>query len=164
MHISWKRITLSFGIPLLLLAGLAPTAYASTSRSASGTFDITISPTGSRVDDGNTIISFTFLHETFTGTLTGTRDGSGTLVVHPDGTLSARTSGLFTGTIGGASGTATFSDTAAGVASSIAGRFRTSEGSGALENVTVSGSLKGHATSAVSFAGTYAGKVRSTDE
>jgi hypothetical protein len=163
MHISWKRITLSFGIPLLLLAGLAPTAYASTSSLASGTFDIAISPTSSRVDDGNTIVAFT-LHETFTGTLTGTRDGSGTLVIHPDGTLRARTSGLFTGTIGGVPGNATFSDTAAGVASSIVGRFRTSEGSGALENITVSGSINGHATSAVSFAGTYAGKVRSTDE
>jgi hypothetical protein len=163
MHIPWKRATLVFGIPLLLLAAPAPTAYASESSRASGTFAITIAPVSSRVDDGNTIISFT-LTETFTGTLAGTRNGSGTLVAHPDGTFSARTSGLFRGTIGGTSGTATFSDSATGVGASLMGRFRTSEGSGGFEDIRVGGSVTGTATSPVSFAGTYAGQVRSREE
>jgi|SRR6202158_4342959 len=162
MHIPWKRTTLAIGIPLFL-AVLAPTVYASTSTPVSGAFSATIAPVASRVDDGNTIISFTFT-ETFTGTMSGTRVGIGTLVVHPDGTLYFHDTGLFTGTIAGASGTATMTGVGAGAFSSFNGRFHVSDGAGGLAGVRGGGSFTGSATGPVSFAGTYSGKVRSSDE
>jgi len=157
MQIPWKKTTLAFGIPVLL-AVFGPTVSASTAMPLSGTFRATIAPVGSRSADGNTIISFTFM-ETFTGTMSGTRVGAGTLLVHPDGTLDVRDAGLFTGTIGAASGTATITGVGAGVFASFAGRFRVSEGSGGLAGLHASGSFKGSATGPVSFAGTYSGQA-----
>ena len=162
MHIPWKRTTLVFGIPLFL-AVLAPTAYASTSTPVSGAFSATIAPVASRTTDGITTISFTF-KETFIGTMRGTRVGTGMLVVHPDGTLSFRDTGLFTGTIAGSSGSATITGVGAGVFSSFNGRFHVSDGAGGLAGVRGGGSFTGNATGPVSFAGTYSGKVRPSDE
>jgi hypothetical protein len=162
MHIHWKRTTLAFGIPLFL-AVLAPTAYASAPTPLSGAFNATIVPVASRSADGNTIIFFTF-NETFTGTMIGTRVGTGTLVVRPDGTLHICDIGLFTGTIAGTSGTARITGVASGVFSSLTGRFRVSDGDGGLSGVHGEGSFVGSATGPVSFAGTYSGQVHPGDE
>jgi hypothetical protein len=158
MHINWKKTTLAFGIPIFL-AALAPTAYASSPMPLSGAFNATIAPVASHSADGNAFISFTFT-ETFTGTISGTRVGAGTLVVHPDGTLNVRDAGLLTGSISGAPGTATISAVAAGVFGSFTGRFRISEAAGGLMGVHGEGSFTGSATGPVSFAGTYSGQVQ----
>jgi hypothetical protein len=160
MHINWKKTTLAFGIPIFL-AALAPTAYASTPTPLSGTFSATIAPVGSRSADGNTFISFTF-GETFTGSISGTRVGAGTLVVHPDGTLNVRDAGLLTGSIAGASGTANMTGVASGVFGSFKGRFRVSDAAGGLSGVRGEGSFTGSATGPVSFAGTYSGQIQSS--
>lgn len=164
MRIRCKTTILALVVPLVF-ALLAPTAFASTTGLASGTFNITIAPFASQSDDGNLIISFTLV-ETITGTASGTRVGAGTLVLHPDGTFSARDSGTFTGSIGGASGTDTLSIVATGVfGSSVQGRFRTSGGSGGLEDVNANGRFAGTAhaaTSPLGFSGTYSGRVRQT--
>jgi hypothetical protein len=95
--------------------------------------------------------------------MSGTRVGTGTLVVHPDGTLHVRDTGLFTGTIAGASGTATMTGVATGMFSSFTGRFRVSHGADGLAGVRGGGSFTGSATGPVSFAGTYSGQVHSCD-
>src|SRR5205085_3803761 len=97
----------------VLVLASAPPVYAAAPTPASGSFAATISPAGTRSADGNTFISFSFV-EDFQGTLTGTRVGTGRLVIHPDGTINARVSGLFTGSIAGASGTAILSDSLSG--------------------------------------------------
>ena len=161
MRIRWKTTTLAFGV-CWFLAVLAPNAYASTPSPLNGTFSATIAPVASRSADGNTFISFTF-NEIFTGTISGTRVGEGTLVVHPDGTFNARDAGLFTGTIGGAPGTATLAGDITGVFGfSLEARFVVSDGAGGLAGVHAEGSAAGSPTGPLSFAGTYSGLVESS--
>ncbi|HXB04197.1 MAG TPA: hypothetical protein VNY77_04915 [Candidatus Angelobacter sp.] len=160
MHINWKKTTLAFGIPVFM-AALAPTAYASTPTPMSGAFNATIAPVASHSDGGNTFISFTFT-EAFTGTMSGTRVGTGTLVVHPDGTLNVLDTGLLTGSIAGATGTATITGVGSGVFGSFMGRFRVSDAAGGLSGVRGEGSFTGSATGPVSFAGTYTGQIQSS--
>lgn len=159
MHVPWKKTTVAFGV-CLFLAVLAPTVYASTPSRLSGTFNATIAPVASRSADGNTFISFTFT-EIFTGTISGTRVGAGTLVVHPDGTFNARDAGLLTGTIAGELGTATLAADVTGVfGSSLEARFVVSDGTGGLAGVHADGSAIGSPTGPVSFAGTYSGQAQ----
>jgi hypothetical protein len=136
----------------------APAAYAAAPTPASGSFAATISPVGTRSADGNSVISFTFV-ETFQGTLTGTRVGSGLLLIHPGGTINVRVSGLFTGSIGGASGSAIFSDSASGTFSAFASNFVVTDGTDGLAGVHVEGTGAGAATGPATFAGTYSGQV-----
>lgn len=136
----------------------APVAYAAPPTPASGSFAATLSPVGSRSADGNTFISFTFT-ETVQGTLTGTRVGSGLLVIHPDGTINARVSGLFTGSIGGASGSAVFNESATGTLSALTSNFVVTHGTGGLAGIHVEGAGAGGATGPTTFAGTYSGQV-----
>src|SRR5438477_6241928 len=139
----------------------APAAYAAAPTPANGTFAASISPVGTRSADGNTFISFTFV-ENFQGTLTGTRAGTGRLVIHPDGTINARVSGLFTGSIAGASGTATLSDSLSGTFSALTADFVVTDGMGGLSGIHVQGIAAGAATGPVTFAGTYSGQVSSS--
>jgi len=126
-----------------------------------GSFAAEISPIGTRSADGNTFINFTFV-EDFQGTLTGTRAGTGWLVIHPDGTINARDSGLFAGSIGGASGTAILSASLSGTFSALAADFVVTDGTGGLSRIHVEGTAAGAATGPVTFAGTYSGQVSSS--
>src|SRR5256714_15346054 len=74
-------------VPVLAVA-LAPTAIAAEATPASGSLIANRSPVGSRTADGNTTITFTFV-ETFQGTITGVRVGTGRLGIHPRGTSTA---------------------------------------------------------------------------
>jgi len=145
----------------VLAVAAAPAAYAATSTPASGSFLATISPVGSRSADGNTFINFTFV-ETFQGTLTGTRVGSGSLLIHPDGTINVRDSGLFTGSIAGASGTAILSASISGTLASVTGNYVVRDGTDGLAGVHVEGTAAGGATGPATFAGTYSGQVISS--
>jgi hypothetical protein len=136
-------------------------AYAAAPTPASGSFAATISPVGTRSADGNTIISFTFV-ETFQGTLTGTRVGSGRLLIHPDGTINARVNGLFTGSIGGASGSAILNSSVSGTLSAFAANFVVTGGEDGLAGVHIEGTAAGAATGPATFAGTYSGQVTSS--
>src|SRR5260370_28424368 len=106
-HMNYRRLlstaSLAF-VPVLWLV-LAPTVYAEQTVPASGTEATTLSPVSTRAADGNTFIGFT-LAESWQGTFAGTRVGSGSVVIHPDGSIDAQSSGIFTCTIAGRSGTA----------------------------------------------------------
>ncbi len=106
-HMNYRRLlsraSLAF-VPVLWLV-VAPTVYAEETVPASGTEATTLSPVSTRAADGNTFIGFT-LAESWQGTFAGTRVGSGSVVIHPDGSIDAQSSGIFTGTIAGSSGTA----------------------------------------------------------
>ena len=145
----------------VLAVEAAPAAYAAAPTTASGSFAAEISPIGTRSADGNTFINFTFV-EDFQGTLTGTRAGTGWLVIHPDGTINARDSGLFAGSIGGASGTAILSASLSGTFSGLAADFVVTDGTGGLSRIHVEGTAAGAATGPVTFAGTYSGQVSSS--
>lgn len=159
MHVMRRFVSGGLAVFASALAVVsAPTVYASAPTPASGSFAATIAPVETRSADGNTVISFTFV-ETFQGTLTGSRVGSGRLLIHPDGTINVRVSGLFTGSIGGASGSAILSDSASGSFSAFAANFVVTDGTGGLAGVHVEGTAAGAATGPATFAGTYAGQV-----
>jgi len=141
-----------------LAVASAPVAYAAAPTPASGSFAATISPVETRSADGNTVINFTFV-ETFQGALTGTRVGSGVLLIHPDGTINVRVSGLFTGSLEGATGSAIFSDNASGTLSAFASNFVVTDGTNGLVGIHVEGTGAGGATGPATFAGTYSAKV-----
>src|SRR5438309_8038353 len=127
MHIIRRFVRRFVSVGLVVFASAvavasAPAASAAAPTPAIGSFAATISPVGTRSADGNTFISFTFV-EDFQGTLTGARVGTGQLAIHPDGTINARVSGLFTGSIAGASGTAILSDSLSGTFSAITADF-----------------------------------------
>src|SRR5258708_17605747 len=106
-HMNYRRLlsraSLAF-VPVLWLV-VAPAVYAEETVPASGTEATTLSPVSTRAADGNTFIGFT-LAESWQGTFAGTRVGSGSVVIHPDGSSDAQSSGVCTGTIAGSSGTA----------------------------------------------------------
>src|SRR5260370_13784687 len=106
-HMNYRRLlstaSLAF-VPVLWLV-LAPTVYAEQTVPASGTEATTLSPVSTRAADGNTFIGFT-LAESWQGTFAGTPVGAGSAGIHPDGAIDAQSSGIFTGTIAGRSGTA----------------------------------------------------------
>lgn len=124
----------------------------------SGTFSATISPFATRSADGNTFIDFTFV-EQFQGTISGTRVGTGLLIIHPDGTVNVRDSGLFSGSIDGSSGSAVLSASISGTFASIAANFVVTDGTGGLAGVHVQGTGGGGATGPTTFAGTYSGQM-----
>ena len=125
---------------------------------AAGTDEITLSPVSARTADGNTFVDFTYV-ESWQGTLNGTRVGSGTFVLHPDGSFNTQISGIFRGTIAGRSGTAVMSATAKGTFASARAIFVVTRGTGGLAGVHVVGTDTGSATGPTSFAAIYSGKV-----
>ena len=147
-------------VPVLALA-LAPGAYAATQTPASGSFAATISPFEVRSAGGNTFIGFTFV-ENFTGTMSGTRVGSGRLAIHPDGSINVRVSGVLTGSIASASGTVLLDASGTGTLASITLNWVVTDGTGGLAGVHAEGTATGGATGPVSFAGTYSGLVTSS--
>lgn len=148
--------TLPF-VSVLCLAA-APVAYADEPVVAGGNDTITLTPTVEHVADGNTFIDYTFV-ENFVGIATGTRVGSGKLVIHPDGTLNTANDGIFTGTIAGRSGTGVMQFWGSGTFASVAGSFNFEQGTGGLAGVHAEGKVVGSATGPTSFAGADSVKV-----
>lgn len=137
---------------------LAPAAYADEPSLATGTFTISFSPVSVSTADGNTILDYTF-SESMQGSFVGTRVGSGMVVIHPDGSINTSNSGIFTGTIDGASGTALMRYSGSGSFASAAGNFSLTNGTDGLSGVHAEGTDSGSATGPTSFAGTYSFKV-----
>ena len=154
-----RRVFLALGILAVLAGSSAGVAYASTPTQVSGGFYNVISPTGSRSADGNQFISFTF-HETVTGSFSGTRSGSGTLIIHPDGTINVFDPGTFTGTIAGSRmGTAWITVEASGTFASVTAQGHLSDGAGGLAGIHGGVTVTGAAVGPAAFAGTYTGQV-----
>lgn len=146
--------------PLLLaIVALSPAAAASTPTSVSGAFLFTFtSETVTHLADGNTFIKFNFTEVT-NGSVAGTRIGTGSLVIHPDGTLCARDSGVFNGSVGAASGTATISVSASGTLADFTANIVLTHGAGGLTGMHANVKAVGGATSATTLAGTYTGQA-----
>ena len=137
---------------------VAPAVYANELVQANGTFTVSFSPVSLRTADGNTFIDYTFSTRML-GAFEGTRTGSGSLVIHPDGSFNTENSGIFTGTIAGASGTAVIRERASGTFASAAASFSVGHGTGGLAGVHAEGTDSGSATGPTSFAGTYSVKM-----
>ena len=152
--------TTTAGIALLVLSlALVPAAHASTPIQAAGTWSATAtSEAVVRTPDGNTVISLAFT-ETYTGTYSGTRVGTGTLMIHPDGTVNAQTTGTFSGSVAGIVGTILHDDECSGTLASFTCNTVDTDGTGGLAGVHGEGIVVGAATGAVTFAGTYSGQV-----
>ncbi len=140
------------------LALLGPAANASMPGPAAGAWAITITSESVSTADGNTIIAFTF-DETITGTVAGTRVGSGRLVIHPDGTVNAHDQGSFIGTVVGMTGSATTTAEASGTISALTGHVVVGDGRDGLAGVHGDFFIFGSASGPSSFAGTYTGQV-----
>jgi hypothetical protein len=135
--------------------------YAASPTPASGTSDVTFAITGSRSADssGNTILQFSAVAK-LSGTLSGTRIASGRLIVHPDGTLNAVDSGVFTGTVHGSSpGTLVMNEEASGTFAGLTGRYDAGMGTGGLSGVHSQGGISGAAVGPTELIGTYLGMV-----
>jgi hypothetical protein len=148
-------------LPLVsaLSLAVAPAVYADEPVQANGTFTVSFSPLSLRTADGNTFIDYTF-SEYMLGSFIGTRVGSGSLVIHPDGSFNTENSGIFTGTIAGVSGTALFRYSGSGTFTSAGGSFSVTDGTSGLAAVHAEGTDSGSATGPTSFGGTYSFKVR----
>jgi hypothetical protein len=147
-----------------MLAFLRSPSYTTTVTEASGTFGMGLSLQTPTVDGGKAIVPFVFA-ETLSGTVSGKQIGSGTLVLHPDGTVNARHSGIFTGRIAGQAGTATLLIKAWGTLKYLKARFVFMEGTGDLEDVQARGLFIGGVIAATKtgdpiIAGSYTGRVR----
>jgi len=147
-------------VPLIVLAltMTASSVAASAPVPASGSFQATLTPVAVRTAAGNTFIDFAFV-ETFQGTLAGVRNGTGSLIVHPDGTLNAEDSGLFAGSIDGAMGTAAIRVSITGTFAAVTANFDIGSGTAGLAGVHSEGTAAGAATGPTGFSGTYAGQV-----
>jgi hypothetical protein len=141
-----------------LWLGVAPAVYADEPDQGNGTFAISFAPMVEHVADGNTFIDYTFAESTV-GIVTGTRIGSGELVVHADGSFNTINTGTFTGTIDGRSGTAEMSFRGSGTFALAGGTYVVTQGTDALAGVHAEGTDSGSATGPTTFAGTYSFKV-----
>ncbi len=150
-------LALSALVPVLWLA-VAPTVYADEPVQASGTSANVLTPVSTRTSDGNTFIEYTYV-ERWYGTIDGTRVGAGSLVIHPDGSVNAHASGVFTGTIAGRSGTAVLRISVSGTLTSAVGNFTVSDGTGGLDGIHVEGADAAFPTGQASFGATYSAVV-----
>ena len=148
-----KRVPVAALLALLLsVLVLSAAAGAAPPVSGSGTFTVSsalIAPT--RQADGNTFLDLR-VTTLYSGTLQGTGVGEETVIVHPDGALDGSTFEAFTGTIGGAAGTAVLRVEGTGdvTTGALRGRFTILDGTGGLANVHGEGTFQ-----AVGDSGTY---------
>jgi len=144
---------------MMFSLALAPMAYASTSIPTTGTFVFRSTPQKAILThDGTELVFFTFI-QNITGAYSGTRVGTGTLAIHPDGTIKNIDTGTFTGTIAGKEGTATITARCSGTLASFTCTFVATDGHGRLEGVHGKGRSAGHAISPTTSVGTYSGQV-----
>jgi hypothetical protein len=148
----------------LMLAFLRTPGYSSRATEASGTFGLGLSLQTPTVNGETAIVPFVFA-ETMSGTVSGKQVGSGTLVLHLDGSINARHSGTFTGRIAGQAGTATLRIKASGTLNHLKARFVFCEGTGDLEDVQARGTFVGGVVAATKtgdpiITGSYTGRFR----
>jgi uncharacterized membrane protein len=126
-----------------------------------GTFNLTIEPVSVRQADGNTVTDFTF-HEQLSGSIAGTRVGTGTLVVHPDGTLTVEDTARFTGTVAGIPGSVIAVVRGDGTFASLTATATIdgSSGTGGLRGLRGKVTVTGAATGPTTLTGSYVGQVR----
>jgi hypothetical protein len=125
-----------------------------------GTFTLTFQPIDVRQADGNTFIDFSF-HEQLSGSVSGTRVGTGTLVIHPDGTLNVKDAGFLTGTMAGISGSVNAEVWAEGTLASLGGSVTIypQTGTGGFTGLQGVVKITGAATGPATLAGSYEGQV-----
>jgi len=125
-----------------------------------GTFIFTFEPVSVRQADGNTVTDFTF-HEQLSGSIAGTRVGTGTLVVHPDGTLTVEDTGRFTGTVAGIPGSVIAEVRGEGTFASLtaSAQLDGSSGTGGLRGLRGTVRVTGAATGPTTIVGSYEGQV-----
>jgi hypothetical protein len=123
-------------------------------------FNFTIKPIAVRQADGNSVIDFNF-DEQLSGDATGTRTGTGTVVIHPDGTFNLKDTGRFTGTVTGIPGTVNLEAWASGTFQSFTGSVTiyASSGTGELTGLQGVAKISGAATGPATLAGSYDGQV-----
>lgn len=157
---NFKRIVRITTLPLALLLWLAvgQVVYAEEPSQANGTYTVSFSPISVRTNGGSTFIEYTF-SEHMLGAFDGTRTGSGSLVIHPDGSLDTENSGIFVGTFAGSSGTVVMRYRGSGTFAHAAGRFNVVHGTGGLAGIHAKGTDSGSATGPTSLAGTYSFEV-----
>lgn len=157
-----RRAFVSLGIATAAVCAPAMgTTYAASPSPANGTNDITFVITGARSADasGNTILQYSFV-EKITGTFSGIRVGTGTLILHPDGTLNTRGSGIFTGTVNGsAPGTLVERSELSGTFAGATGHYEDTMGTGGLSGIHSQGNIAGAAVGPAEFVSTYSGQV-----
>jgi hypothetical protein len=157
-NLSSTKIILSLVFVLFSFATI-PVAHATTVVQVSGTFTFTVtSMTITHLADGNTFIAYTYF-ETQSGTISASGSGTGSLIIHPDGTIKAMDAGTNTGTIAGSAiGTFTRLGIGTGTFASNSGTLLISGGTGGLEGVH--GLI--HWSSPTGNGGTYSGQVEFT--
>ena len=99
-----KISTLLMTSAVILSALLIPTVLAEKPTDVSGTWAWTASDLSFRVADGITFMSATEI-DAFTGTFSGVGEGPFTVTIYPKGFMTGRGRTVFTGTVGGKSGT-----------------------------------------------------------
>jgi hypothetical protein len=138
------RRLLALVVPILAAVAAVP-ASATTPSPVAGTFAVvTFTATSSRTADGNT---FTTLVRTavISGTFNGTATDTVTLVMHSNGTTSARGEGTCVCTIGALAGTFDYSFEGSGIfPTSLEGRYVVGHGTGGLEGIHAEGPFSGN--------------------
>ncbi len=143
-------------VPLLL----APSIYAISPSTATGTFSGSVVQTAERDSGGNKFLTLTDA-SSYLGTFIGSFAGTGTAVVHLDCSINFHSTGTWTGTVDGKSGTVeiTFEGTGmVGLGAFIVGQYTLSHGTGGLANLHGGGTFSALFTSTTTIAGTYAGE------
>ena len=131
---------------------LAFPAAATAPTSASGTFVFaSMTPTGARSADGNTIITANATGA-LSGALTGTFTEALRQVLHSDGTSELHGTITCTCTVGGMTGTVVIRFQGSGTGSGVAGEFAVLSSSGGLEGLLGQGTF---AQTSPAVAGTY---------
>ena len=155
----------------LAIAGASltlPSAEAGTPRPASGGFFPCFNFAGPPRQVGENLIIRFNVTGTGTGTFTGSLDGTELDVVHPDGSITLEGSLVFTGLVGGNSGTLLFTYNGIGNINTghenlrAAGRQGTLGLAGVYAEITLEGDVGAPSPGcAVSGAGTYTGQILS---
>jgi hypothetical protein len=142
---------------MLALTSISP-AYAVPPVPVSGSFTFTLTGITSEITHGgSTIVKFTF-YEQLTGSIVGTRSGTGIQISQADGAFSVKNCGVFVGKVLGIPGTADDCATLQGFGNSFAGEFATAHGTGGLTGSQVTASFVGASTGPTTTAGTYSGE------
>ena len=142
------------------LAAAVQDLASGTPQPIAGTFTLITEPIEVRQADGTTFIDYNY-HEQLSGSFSGTRVGTGTLVIHADGTLNNKDTGFFTGAVSGISGSINIEAGEQGTSTSVNGSARTypQTGTGGLAGLQAVVKVTGAATGPGTLAGSYEGQV-----
>jgi hypothetical protein len=143
-----------------------PNAQAGKPEPASGGFNPCFNITNIQQAGPNTIITFS-VTVTFTGTFTGSSIGTERDVIHPDGSITFKGSGVFTDQSDCGTFLFTYAGTGSAVNGSESAHFVGGQGSGCLAGVHTEGMFQGNLAGpnvgcAIAGEGTYSGQVHFT--